>query len=59
MDELIKKALEKSGYDSEPTEENLIDCFRDYVAAGVWRNISIEDVEDISVEEMCTALIKL
>jgi len=40
----IRAALDAAGYYSEPaTEEALRSCFLDYVAAGYWRDLSLED----------------
>lgn len=65
MEELIQKALSKAGYTSEPTEENLIECFMDYVDCGAWNNLTSEDTLDdinlglITVENMCMAILRL
>jgi hypothetical protein len=65
MTDLIHKALKRAGYDCEPTEENLIECFLDYVDAGIWHNLDYdeakEDIEDgeITIKDMCNVLIKL
>lgn len=56
---VIAKALEKAGYDCEPTEENLKDCFMDYVLSGAWSNLDIEEAQELTLYEMCHALIKL
>ena len=62
---LIQQALTKCGYDSQPTESNLIECFLDYVAAGVFSNLTTEEAEDmiadgeLTVNDMCRALLKL
>jgi hypothetical protein len=34
-------------------------CFEDYVNSGIWENISMEDVEELTVTEMCLGLLKL
>lgn len=57
--ELIQKALIKAGYDVEPTEENLRECFGDYADCGVWSNIELEDVKEITITEMCKELLSL
>lgn len=65
MKELIEKALNKAGYTSEPTEEELIICFMDYVDCGTWSNLTSDDTLDdinlglITIEQMCNALIRL
>lgn len=52
----IAAALKKAGYDHmQPTEDNLKECFIDYVDAGYWWNIDAEDVENITISEMIQA----
>ena len=61
----IIKALDNAGYEGEPNEYNLIECFRDYVDAGIWSNLDLEEVDDmiaaneLSVNQMCNALIRI
>ena len=57
--ELIELALQNAGYDCAPTERNLINCFMDYVDTGAWGNLDEEEVNDLTVIEMCNALIRL
>lgn len=57
-EKLFSLALEKSGYDSEPTALNIKECFSDYVDCGYWSNISSDDIEDFSAREMAVSLIK-
>lgn len=65
--ELFVMALDNAGYiDVEPTEEELRQCFLDYVDTGAWSNVIYEDNipysdngEEISHREMAIALIKL
>jgi hypothetical protein len=59
MQDLIKRALYNAGYECDPTEENLVGCFTDYVNAGCWSNLEMEDIEDFTVRQMCIGLIKL
>jgi hypothetical protein len=66
MRELISRALNHAGYiDTEPTEENITNCFLDYVDAGIWHNLDFdearEDIADgeITVKDMCHAILKL
>lgn len=62
MGVMLMQVLLASGYDGEPTEQNVKSCFLDYAAYGYWRNLSYEDalegVEDgsITVEDMIKAL---
>jgi hypothetical protein len=59
MENLIKRALDKAGYDCDPTEKNLRECFTDYVNAGCWSNLEMEDIEDLTIKQMCIGLIRL
>lgn len=60
----INKALTLAGYECEPTESNLIECFKDYVDAGIWSNLDLDEVDDmiadneLTVIHMCNALIR-
>jgi hypothetical protein len=60
----IIKALDYAGYDCEPTEYNLIECFRDYVDSGIWSNLDLEEADDmiasneLTVKQMCNAIIR-
>jgi predicted transport protein len=57
--DLIRKALDAAGYHHSPaTEQALLECFKDYVDAGYWSNLDSEDVEDLTVTEMCRGLMK-
>lgn len=54
-----RHVLDAAGYDhADPTEENVRSCFLDYVAAGYWENVSLEDVDDITLDEMCLNLLR-
>lgn len=60
MIDLYRKALDAAGYQhDEATSENVRSCFLDYVAAGYWSNLTMDDddLTDITVFEMCIALI--
>lgn len=60
MESLIRKALDAAGYIHEPaTEEALRECFADYVDAGFWSNVDIEDIADFSAVEICREFIRL
>ena len=65
MSNLIQKALTKAGYDSQPTESNLTECFLDYVDSGVFSNLTTDEAEDmieegeLTVNDMCRALLRL
>ncbi len=59
MEDLYRQSLDAAGYGhEEATEENVRSCFADYVDAGYWSNLSIDDeLEEISTPDMCRALI--
>jgi hypothetical protein len=63
MKELIAKTLKHCGYDSEPTETNLRECFYDYVDSGKFGNMDLDEaiylVEtgEVTVKEMCYNLL--
>ena len=64
MKELIQKVFNHIGYDCEPTEDNLQQAFLDFVDAGVYGNLTIEEAEeeiesgDITLKHMCYNLLK-
>ena len=54
---LFERALLLAGYEHEqPTMENVRNCLLDYVDAGVFSNMTREDVEDLTPEEMALGL---
>lgn len=56
----IRRALDRAGYTHvDDTEENLIQCFMDYVDSGIWQDLTMDDIEGITLDEMCQALLKL
>lgn len=59
----IREALDESGYTWEAaTEENLRQCFLDYVASGYWADLNLEDAKkqiengEITTDQMIRAL---
>lgn len=64
MKDLIQKVLDHCGYEGEPTERNLIECFLDYVDGGVFGNLTVEEAEEeindgeITIKEICYNLLK-
>lgn len=57
----IKQALKAAGYDSEPTKENLIDCYLDFSTAyGKPLEDVRKEIEDgsLTVDMMCNRLIR-
>lgn len=48
--ELIKRTLLHCGYAAEPTPENLIECFYDYVDGGSFQGLTLEEAKE-EVEE--------
>lgn len=56
----IRRALDAAGYlYDEPTPEALRECFADYVDAGVWGNLSLEDIDSLSIADMSNAIIRI
>lgn len=48
MSNLIKLALDAAGYEyDEPTPERLRECFLDYVGAGYFRNLDLDDAYEM------------
>lgn len=61
-EEMIQNTLNKVGYlDMKPTEDNLRECFMDYVDSGIWSNIRYDDddLHEFSVNDICRNLWKL
>lgn len=59
MSDYFRKVLDAAGYyHDDPTEDNVRRCFGDYVAAGYWSNVDIDDIEDITIDEICLNLLK-
>lgn len=62
---LIQQTLSHCGYDLTPTESNLTECFLDYVASGVFADLTHDEATDmikegeLTIDEMCRALLKL
>lgn len=60
MEYKYRRVLDAAGYHHVPaTEKNVRECFMDYVDAGYWSNLHLDDVDEITTEEMCRALLKL
>lgn len=61
MTNLINKALKAAGYNAEPTESNLIQCYLDFADAfgGDIEDLR-EDIQDgsITINQMCKALLR-
>lgn len=55
---LFRLALDAAGYyDDEATEQNVRKCLLDYVDAGVFRDLTCDDVDDLTPREMAIGLI--
>lgn len=55
-----RKALDRAGYhDTEATEKNVRECFSDYVDTGFFADLTLEEVDEISTEEICRALLRI
>jgi hypothetical protein len=66
MQELIQKVLDRCGYGHwEPTENNLIELFLEYVDHGIFRELDVEEAKDlieegeITLKMMCSNLLKV
>jgi hypothetical protein len=57
---MIAEALQAAGYEGEPTRDNLIECFMDYLGAGYWSNSDdlLDDFNSglLTDEQICKAL---
>ena len=67
-DKLIELALDHCGYDCDnliSRESNLIECFRDYVAGGIFGDLTLEEADDmitnnqITIGKMCKVLLRV
>lgn len=57
---MIRKVFREIGYvDVESTVENLTAAFKDFVDQGVWSNLELDDVEDLTPLEMANGLLNL
>ncbi|PKR82414.1 hypothetical protein [Heyndrickxia camelliae] len=65
MNNLFKEVLETTGYICEPTKENVVNCFLDYVSEGAFANLNsdeaLRDIEDgdITIEQICNNLLRI
>lgn len=63
--ELIKRTLLHCGYEGEPTTENLLGCFYDYVDSGSFNNLSLEEAKEeveqgeITIKWICYNLLSI
>lgn len=58
--EMYRQALDAAGYHhAPPTDQAVRECFVDYVDAGFWSNVDLEDVKDISTGDMCREFLRL
>lgn len=56
----IRNALDASGYTAvEPTEENLKECFTDYITSEIGSNHKQENINELTVTDMIRVLIGL
>ena len=57
--DLIRLALDLAGYcDELATPSALRACFADYVDAGVWRDLTMDDVDELDLPDMVRALLR-
>lgn len=55
---VYRLTLDVCGYtDSPPTEEAVRECFVDYVAAGYFENLEMDDVNELEITAICRNLI--
>jgi hypothetical protein len=66
MEELISKVLNRCGYGfMEPTEKSLIECFLDYCDHGVFKELDVEEAQDlindgeITIKMICNNLMSV
>lgn len=62
MNILYLKALKAVNYEilnDETIERQLKNCFIDFWSSGQWDNLEEEDLEDITLDEMAKALLKV
>lgn len=56
----IQRALQHAGYGHcEPTPDSLTECFLDFVEAGIWRDLDLEEAEGLPLDDMIRALERL
>ncbi|MFD0717679.1 hypothetical protein [Paenibacillus sp. GCM10027626] len=56
---MYRKALDAAGYGHEPaTEAAVRECFADYVAAGYWADVYIDELDEIQTIDMARALMR-
>lgn len=64
MSDLYRRALAAAGYgayreyDGAELEEAVRECFVDYVDAGAWADLTLDDLDDITLAEMAKAIIR-
>jgi hypothetical protein len=66
MNSLIRKTLREIGYnDCDPTENELINAFLDFVDSGAFRNLTYDEAKEliaegeITLEQMCRNLMRV
>lgn len=58
--EIYRAVLDHAGYHSdEPTEAAVREMFGDYVDAGCISNVDLEDIPEISIQEICNFFLAL
>jgi hypothetical protein len=64
----MNKAIEAAGYEIEgvdATEQEVIDCFLDYVDCGYFRGLTVDEAkqmiedEEITIKEICLNILKV
>lgn len=68
MQDLLNKAIEAAGYEIEgfnATEEEVLNCFLDYVDCGYYSNMTVDEAKEmyesgeITLKDICHNIIKV
>jgi hypothetical protein len=68
MQELIRKVIEHANYEiegTEPTEQDVINCFLDYVDCQYYRDLTVDEAKqmyedgEITFKEICNNILKI
>ncbi|PKR82904.1 hypothetical protein [Heyndrickxia camelliae] len=65
MEELFQRVLDAAGYEGEPNASNIELCFLDYVADGMFANLTLEEAMqeiengEITIKQMCSNLLRV
>jgi hypothetical protein len=65
MTTIYQRVLTLAGYEGDPSEQNVIDCFLDYVDSGAFLDLDYDsarqDIEngDITIDQICHAMLRI